>query len=174
MAGIIPIPTTRVGDYFIRQRLVSQAQNDQLDLFRLQNQISTGHRMQLPSENAPAALRAINLQRLLDRKGQIQTNVQANNNFLSAAETNLSSVADLLINVRAETVGIAGTLSSDDARQTLIQQIDQALRTLVDTGNAKYQNQYLFSGSRSQDLPYTYDGLTVQYNGNEGVLRSFV
>lgn len=174
MSSIIPIPTTRVGDYFIRQRLVGQVQNDQLDLFKLQNQISTGHRLQLPSDDATAALRAINLQRLLDRKGQIQTNVQANNNFLSAAESSLGSAADLLINIRAETVGIAGTLSNADARQTLIQQIDQALNTLVATGNSKYQGQYLFSGSRSQDQPYNYDGYTVQYNGNEGVLRSFV
>lgn len=174
MSSIIPIPTTRVGDYFIRQRLIGQVQNDQLDLFQLQNQISTGNRLQLPSDDAPAALRAINLQRLLDRKGQIQTNVQANNNFLSAAESKLSSAADLLINIRAETVGIAGTLSNADARQTLIQQIDQALNTLVATGNADYQGQYLFSGSRSQDQPYSYDGYTVQYNGNEGVQRSFV
>jgi len=174
MSGIIPIPTTRVGDFFIRQRLVSQMQGDQLDLFRLQNQISTGHRMQLPSEDAPAALRAINLQRLLDRKGQIQTNVQASKSFLGAAETTLKSISDLLINIRAETVGISGTLSNDDARRTLIQQVDAALRTLVDTGNAKYQNQFLFAGSRSQDQPYSYDGFTVQYNGNEGVLRSFV
>ena len=61
MSSIIPVPTTRVGDYFVRQRLVGQVQNDQLDLFKLQNQISTGNRMQLPSEDAPAALRAINL-----------------------------------------------------------------------------------------------------------------
>ena len=150
MSSIIPIPTTRVGDYFVRQRLIGQVQNDQLDLFKLQNQISTGQRLQLPSDDAPAALRAINLQRLLDRKGQIQTNVQANNHFLSAAETNLSSVSDLLINLRAETVGVAGTLSSDAARQTLVQQIDQALETLVATGNAKLQGRYLFAGSRSQ------------------------
>ena len=69
MAGIIPIPTTRVGDLFVRQRLVGQVQHDQLALFRLQNQISTGQRLQLPSDDAPAALRAINLQRLLGSQG---------------------------------------------------------------------------------------------------------
>ena len=84
--SIIPIPTTRVGDLFVRQRLVGQVQNDQLSLFKLQNQISTGKRMQLPSDDAPAALRAINLQRLLDRKGQIATNIQASNQYLGAAE----------------------------------------------------------------------------------------
>jgi flagellar hook-associated protein 3 FlgL len=174
MASIIPVPTSRVGDYFVRQRLIGQVQNDQLDLFKLQNQISTGQRLQLPSDDAPAALRAVNLQRLLDRKGQIQTNVQANNHYLSAAETNLTSVSDLLIRLRAETVGVAGTLSSDAARQTLVQQIDQALETLVATGNAQSQGRYLFSGSRTQVQPYDFSGEFVEYLGNEGVLRSYV
>jgi flagellar hook-associated protein 3 FlgL len=174
MASIIPVPTSRVGDLFIRQRLIGQVQSDQLDLFRLQNQVSTGQRLQLPSEDAPAALRAISLQRLLDRKGQIQTNIQASSGYLSAAESNLGSVSDLLIQLRADVVGISGTLSNEEQRQTLVQQIDQALETLVKTGNAKSQGRYLFSGSQSQVQPYDFNGEFVQYSGNEGVLRSYV
>ena len=174
MASIIPVPASRVGDYFVRQRLVGQVQTDQLDLFRLQNQISTGQRLQLPSEDAPAALRAINLQRLLSRKGQIATNVLANNQFLSAAESNLAAVSDILIKLRADTIGVSGTLSSDSARQTLVQQIDNAIEALVDRGNAQAQGRYLFSGSRAQIQPYDYNGEFVEYFGNEGVLRSYV
>ena len=119
-------------------------------------------------------MRAINLQRILDRKGQIQTNIQASNGYLGAAESNLVTVSDLLIKLRAETVGVAGTLSNDEQRQTLVQQIDQAIETLVATGNARSQGRYLFSGSRSQDQPYGYSGEFVEYSGNEGVLRSYV
>src|SRR3982750_4377126 len=100
--SIIPIPTTRVGDFFVRQRLVGQVQDDQLDLFKLQNQISTGKRLQLPSDDAPAALRAINLQRLLDRKGQISTNIDASNQFLTAAYASLGSVSETLIDLRGQ------------------------------------------------------------------------
>ena len=96
MSRIIPIPTTRVGDFFVRQRLTGQVQLDQLALFRLQNQVSTGRRLQLPSDDAPAALRAINLQRLLDRKGQIRTNLQASNFYLSAAENSLGVISQQL------------------------------------------------------------------------------
>lgn len=174
MASIIPIPTTRVGDYFVRQRLVGQLQNDQVDLFRLQNQISTGQRLQLPSDDAPAALRAINLQRLLDRKGQIQTNVQASNHFLSAAYSNLTEVSNKLIELRAETVGIAGTLSNEEQRLSLVNRIDRAIEILMAAGNAKSQGRYLFAGSRSQDQPYDFNGEFVKYFGNEGVLRSYV
>lgn len=174
MSSIIPVPTSRVGDYFVRQRLVGQVQNDQLDLFKLQNQISTGQRLQLPSDDAPAALRAIVLQRLLDRKAQIQTNVQANNQYLSASYSKLGSVSDMLIDLRGDVVGIAGTTSTPEARQTLIQRIDQVLESIVANGNAQSQGRYLFAGSSAQTQPYDYNGEYVEYSGNEGSLRSYV
>src|SRR3954469_3946145 len=110
--SIIPIPTTRVGDLFIRERLVGQAQSDQLSLFKLQNQISTGKRMILPSDDAPAALRAINLQRLLDRKGQIATNVSSSNKYLTMADTKLQGVSDTLINLQGQAISVAGNLTN--------------------------------------------------------------
>src|SRR3954464_8612143 len=113
MSSIVSIPTSRIGDLFVRERLVGQIQNDQLDLFKLQNQISTGKRLQLPSDDAPAALRAINLQRLLDRKGQIQTNILSSSSYLTAAESNLNSVTGVLNELRGSVVGVSGTLSSD-------------------------------------------------------------
>ncbi|MEX0642980.1 MAG: hypothetical protein WD468_09790 [Pirellulales bacterium] len=174
MSRIIPIPTTRVGDFFVRQNLVQQVQSDQLGLFQLQSQISTGRRLQLPSDDAPAALRAINLQRLLDRKGQIATNLQSSRFYLSAAETSISTVSQLLSNIRGEALGVAGTLADNEARQTVVQQIDQALKTLVATSNSKLQGRYLFSGSRSQTQPFSFDGQFVEYFGNDGTLRSYV
>ena len=128
MASIIPVPTTRVGDYFVRQRLIGQMQNDQLDLFRLQNQISTGRRLQLPSDDAPAALRAINLQRLLDRKGQVQSNVLANNHFLSAAEAQLDRRLGHIDRAAGEdTLAFREHLSTNEDRQQAIDDIDIAL-----------------------------------------------
>ncbi|GAG52023.1 unnamed protein product, partial [marine sediment metagenome] len=73
MGSVIGIPTTRVSDLFIRQRLMSQVQADQLDLFKIQMQLSTGYRFNVPSEDADAAQRVISLQRLLERKDQVET-----------------------------------------------------------------------------------------------------
>ena len=52
MARITPIPTTRVSDTLAQQRLLNQLQTDQVDILRLQQQISTGRRIQLLSEDA--------------------------------------------------------------------------------------------------------------------------
>src|SRR4029079_11763614 len=105
MSRIIPIPTTRVGDFFSRQRLSDQIHGDQLDLFRLQNQVSTGQRLQVPSDDAPAALRAINLQRLLDRKGQIKNNLQSSSFYLTSADSAIGSVTGQLTELRGEVIG---------------------------------------------------------------------
>jgi flagellar hook-associated protein 3 FlgL len=174
MSRIIPVPTSRVGDFFIRQRLSEQVQSDQLALFRLQNQISTGQRIQLPSEDAPAALRAINLQRLLDRKAQVQTNLQASNFYLESAWNTLGRASDELSRLRAEALGAADTLSTEAQRQTVIQQLDQTLKFLVDTANSKAQGRYLFAGSRTGTQPYAFNGTFVEYFGNERDLRNFV
>lgn len=174
MSRIIPIPTTRVGDFFVRQRLSGQVQADQLALFRLQNQVSTGQRLQLPSDDAPAALRAINLQRLLDRKSQIQTNLEASNFYLATAESMLGQASQELTKLRGQVLGVSGTLATDDQRRAVIQQLDRTLQFLVDTGNAKAQGRFLFSGSRSTTQPYDYNGSFVEYFGNERNLRNYV
>jgi flagellin-like hook-associated protein FlgL len=174
MSRIIPIPTTRVGDFFVRRRLTEQVQGDQLALFKLQYQISTGQRMQLPSDDAPAALRAINLQRLLDRKSQIETNLQSSNLFLGAAENTISRLTDGLIALRGEILGVANTVATDDQRQTVIQQLDRTLQSLVDAANSKAQGRYLFAGSRAAQQPYDYHDGFVEYFGNERDLRNYV
>ena len=66
MTSIIGIPTTRISDLFIRQRMLSQVQADQLSLYRVQNQLASGHRFAAPSEDPVAAMRVM-LRRLLSK-----------------------------------------------------------------------------------------------------------
>jgi flagellar hook-associated protein 3 len=174
MSGIVPVPTTRVGDYFVRQQLVGQIQSDQLDLFRLENQVSTGKRLQVPSDDAPAALRAIDLQRAVQQKTQIQTNVQSSTSALNNADKTLSNVADQLNSIHAAALGVDSTLSTDSARQAVIQQINDALQSLVNLGNSNYKGSYQFAGSLTKSQPYQLNGDFVQYSGNEQALNNFV
>ena len=71
MTNIVGIPTTRVSDLFIRQRLLQQMQYDQRELVRLQTQLGTGRQFQLPGEESVAAMRGMGLQSLLERKEQV-------------------------------------------------------------------------------------------------------
>jgi len=173
MSGISSIPTTRISDLYAGQRLTQQYQADQIDLFRLQNQISTGQRIILPSDDGPAALRAITLQRILERKSQLETNVQTGQSFLAATDTALGDIAKSLGDLRGAALGVAGTTSSLQERRAVIEEVDRTIEQLVQTGNRKFRGRFLFSGSQTSTQPYRLDGTYVQYLGNEKQLNSY-
>jgi flagellin-like hook-associated protein FlgL len=173
MARIAPVPTTRVSDILANLRLQQQLQADQRDLFRLQSSISSGQRISLPSEDAPAARRAISIQRLLERKEQVQTNFLTNQSYLSATDNALAGVSGQLADMRGLALSVIGTTTTDTQRQAAIKQIDEALQGLTDVGNQKFRGRYLFTGSQTTVQPFEFDGTFLRYSGNEKDIRAF-
>ncbi len=98
MAGIYPIPVGRSSDALLTRRMMFQLQSEQKRLLHVEQQVVTGRRFQLPSEDAPAANRAVSLQRILEGKRQQQTNLSATQSYLDATDTALGGVADVIAN----------------------------------------------------------------------------
>jgi len=173
MAGLVPIPNTRISGLLVRQRLTQQFQSDQIDLFRLQDQISTGQRIILPSDDAPAALRAISLQRLIERKGQLDTNVRTGQSFLAATDSALTNISGLLGDIRGQTLGVAGTTNTQQERDAVRAVVDRTIGQLVQTGNLNFRGRFLFAGSQTNVEPYAFDGTSVEYRGDDQSIRSY-
>lgn len=173
MADVIPIPSSRVSGYLLRTRLTQQMQRDQVDLFRLQEQIATGRRIALPSDDGPAALRAIALQRMIDRKQQLSSNIRIGQQFLAITDDALKDVADQLSEIKAATIGIAGTITTDQQREQAIADINRYLEQLVNIANRQYLGRNLFGGSTSSSQPYAIVNGNVVHNGDAGTIRNF-
>ncbi len=174
MPSIIPIPTTRVSDYFVRQRLLSQIQLDQREIFRLQTSISTGRRLHAPSDDAPAAARIIDMQGLLERKQQLKTNLVTGQSYLDASDSAIQGVSGLLAELRGVALSVADTISSDTQRQAAASQVKRGLEELIDIGNRLFRGRYLFAGSRTTQRPFEQlvTG-AIRYNGDDTSLSSY-
>ncbi len=174
MASIIGIPTTRVSDLFVRQRLLNQVQSDQSAMFRLQMQLSTGRRFELPSEAPVAAMRVMSLQGLLERKTQLASNLTTNQSYLSNTDVALGNVANNMAEVRGTALSVLGTLATDDQRRAAAQQVGQAIQQLTDTANQRFRGRYLFAGTHTSLRPFASlaEG-AIRYDGNEGRMNSF-
>ncbi|MGA2059302.1 MAG: flagellar hook-associated protein FlgL [Thermoguttaceae bacterium] len=171
--SIIGIPTTRLSDLFVRDQLLNQLQSNESDLFKIQTQLSTGYRFQSISDDPVAALSVIGLQSLLQRKAQVQSNIDTNQSYLSTTDSALSSVSDLLTQVRATAVGVVGSTATDAQRSAAAQQVEQAIQQLLNTGNQQFRGRYLFSGSENSTAPFQSVGDVVEYAGNEESLSSY-
>jgi flagellar hook-associated protein 3 FlgL len=81
-------------------------------------------------------------------------------------------VANLVSQIRGLAVSLADSTTSETERATGSQEIEGALRQLLDVGNQKFRGRFLFSGS-STDTPFAAQDGLVRYSGNETHLQSF-
>jgi len=174
MSSIIGIPTTRLSNLFVSQRLLSQLRDGQMALFRAETQMSTGHRFQLPSEDPQSALRAMGLQQLLARKVQIKSNVEQNQAYLNVTDQAMATTTNMITELRSVALGVIGSTATDQQRQAAANQVKEALRQLVATGNMKYRGRYLFAGGNTGVSPFSSLGDNyVRYDGDEQHVQTY-
>jgi flagellin-like hook-associated protein FlgL len=170
---VYPVPTTRSNGLLEQTRLLTQLRSDQLDLLRLQTQISTGRRISTPSEDAPAAIRGMALQRLLEQKAQVQVNLATSQSYLSATDAAVAGVSELIAKARGTAVASVGSTSGVAERLAAAEEIRRTLAQLVDVGNQEFRGRHLFAGARTEVAPFSRAGEYVVFRGNRGELRSF-
>lgn len=175
MAAINPISTGRASDLLVRQRLLGQLHTIQSDLLRAQDQLATGLRLTSPSDDAPAAVRAMTLQRLLEQKQQFRSNLSTGQSFLGASENAGAAAAEVLIQIRGLAVTAADGATSDNQRRAAAAEIRNALGRILTIGNTQYRGRYVFGGTDTTRPPYELVGNgRVAYHGNANHLSSFV
>lgn len=171
--NILPVPSSRISDSFVRQQLLEQMQQQQQSLTKLQNEISSGSQLTLPSDNAPAAIRAVGLQSQLAQNQQYATNLSTNSSYLSASDSALGQVDTLLTNVQGIALGATGSTASDASRQAAAQQVQNSMSQVMSLANTIFDGRYLFAGSQTNVQPFVLSNAGIQYQADNTSLQSY-
>ena len=171
--AVYPIPVGRSSDALLTRRLLTQMQAEQKRLLQVEQQLGTGRRIQLSSEDPSSAGRAVTLQRMLEYKVQLQTNLSAGQSFLGATDTALGSVSNLLSEARGLAIQAADSTTSDMERQAITLQIRSTVQQMFNIGNQTFRGRYLFGGTKSTSQPFEMSGQYVAYQGNDQVYRTY-
>ncbi len=131
----------------------------------LQRQISSGVRIEKPSDSPTGAVKVI---RNNDQLSQIDTylkNIQSGLSFLNQTTFALQSIQDEVVNV----VGKLEELNNPINQQNMslyADMIENSLRLLVDVSNSKADGKYIFGGTDQSGKPFVYssDGQTIEQN----------
>ena len=129
MTSIIPVPVLRSSDILVQQRMLGHVQSNQLDLLTLQAQLASGRRVQRPSEDAPASVQGVKLQRLLEQKTQSRRNLESTRSFLSLSESAVSQASDLIIDIRGVVLSMVDTVRTDTEREIVFADVRVASTT---------------------------------------------
>lgn len=157
----------RISTSQIFEQSLAAMLQQQTNVARSQNQISTGERIISPSDDPAGTVQALNLQRELGLTEQYIANANAATTRLQNEESVLDSSANILQRIRELAVqGLNATNTADDRKaiSTEIKQLNQQLLAQANTRDAN--GDYLFSGFSAGVQPY--ESLSGIYQGDEG------
>lgn len=171
-ASFYPTTVGRVSNSQSITRLLFQVNTDQGAVQKLQSALSSGRRIERPSEDPSAAIRALAAQRSLEFKNQVVDNLKSANTVLGASEANLAEAQSLLNAMRGLALESSGNVLSNDERTANADQINNAVQRLVELGNSKFRDQYVFGGSAINTPPLAMVNSAVRFNGGEQTLST--
>jgi flagellar hook-associated protein 3 FlgL len=159
----------RITNNMVSGRIISDLQARYAAMADTQLQISTGRRVNQPSDDPTAAAQErLRLSELSQIKGS-QSSVASAQTALNASESSLEGVRSVLS--RANELALAGangSLSQAD-RVTIANEIDQLIKSAKDSMNTKVGDSYIFAGTKSDTAPYA-DATGDAYQGDGGAL----
>jgi flagellar hook-associated protein 3 FlgL len=142
----------------------------QSKLLKTQLQLSSGKRVNNPSDDPAGAARILDLQQGAAITRQYQANILAGQSRLELEDAVLASVTNSLQRARELAVGgLNGTQSIED-RTAMAKEIRQITDEVMALANTKDANgDYLFSGFQTQTAPFSTNGSgTYTYSGDQG------
>lgn len=144
---------------------LADLQRIQSELFKIQTQITTGTKVNNPSDD-PVAFRKINnLSAQINQKNQYSDNIQDGMGWLNNNSVILQEVENILTELIDLSTETAQGIITSAERVNVAAQVDNLLRELVDTANSKYLGKYIFGGDN-----YLTEAFSINLSG--GVISS--
>jgi len=160
----------RISTAQIYDRGVNAIDQQQATLSRTQQQIASGKRITVPSDDPIGSAQALTLSQAKNRIAQYGANIDAAKDALAQNDSILGQIGDLVSSLHAVAIQGANSALNDTDRASLAGDVAGQLQQLLGLVNSQDgDGHYLFSGYASDALPFvTAASGAVSYNGDQG------
>ncbi|MDH0098991.1 flagellar hook-associated protein FlgL [Ectopseudomonas hydrolytica] len=140
------------------------------ELGKLMQQMATGKRILLPSDDPIASVRVLRVQREEASLEQFRKNIANVSGSLSTQEANLKSTSDSMLNVRDLLLWAANGSNTSEDLAAMAGELSIIEDTIFSFANVRdEEGRYLFSGTLSDTPALSFDAATQTYSltGND-------
>ena len=135
------------------------------ELGKLMQQMATGKRILLPSDDPIASVRVLRVQREEASLEQFRKNIANVSGSLSTQEANLKSTSDAMLNVRDLLLWAANGSNTSEDLAAMAGELSIVEDTIVSFANVRdEEGRYLFSGTLSDTPALSFDAATQTYS----------
>ena len=162
----------RITQNMMSTSLLADIQRNNVALARTSQQISSGKRISSAADDPVGATRALGLKSSMSANVGYQAAAEATTGWTQTTEGALSSIVDIVQGTRELIVEANNDTLQPSDRQKLAAKLGEMLEQVKATANARYGDQYVLSGQKSNVPPYA-GGVSDAYSGDTGsVIRT--
>lgn len=112
-------------------------------------QLSSGKKIQKPSDNPIIAVRALKFRTDVKEIEQYKTNANDAISWISVTEQAVTNVTDIMKRIRDLAVQSSSSTYNLDNRKNAIAEVEQLMAQFMNEGNATYAGRHIFSGYKT-------------------------
>lgn len=166
----------RVTSGMMSMQMLSNLNRNLNRMDNMSNQISTGRKINKPSDDPVGVTYALRYRAELAANEQYQTNTDAAVSWLDTTDSNMQQALDVIKRLKELAIqGSNGTLSGSDLEAVNLE-VDELKNHLVDIGNTQIRGKYIFNGETYDQMPYQLSGSVTEFadveTDNGGVIYS--
>ncbi|WP_432662664.1 flagellar hook-associated protein FlgL [Wukongibacter baidiensis] len=121
-------------------------------------QISTGKRINSPSDDPIGTSRALRLRSDVSQIEQYERNTSAATSWLDITESATTDLYNILHKAKELTVKGASETYAPEDRNTIADEMEQLKQQIIQIGNSTYTGRYIFSGFQTDEKTFNDDG----------------
>jgi len=145
---------TRVSSSLRAFQLMSQLQSHSMRLFEAEQRLATGRQLLSVSDDPITAEKIARANQSLQTQQQILNNLGFADSFLSATDSSIVELGDLINEARSIASAQASSTQSADERAAQAVAIDGIINQLLNIGNRQFRGIQLFGGRDTQRPPF--------------------
>lgn len=162
----------RVSNLMRGNRLGSALARNQSLLSGVENELTTGRRLNKVSDDVGDGSVAQSIRKTLERRIAYADNLTAANDQLSEVDSNLGEVADLMRQAQTLASANVGSDTTPEARDAAAAQIDSIYNQMLSLANTQSNGVFLYGGDRSTAAPFVEQNGGIRWVGSSTVLSN--
>ena len=139
----------RITNNMLINNMLNNLNNNLNRMNKYQNQLATGKKISLPSDDPIVASRALKLRTDVAEIQQYKRNVDDANSWMDITETTLGQMGDVMHRVRELAVQAGNGTNTPEDLDKIKQEMEQLKVQMVHLANTTYAGRYIFSGFKT-------------------------
>lgn len=161
----------RVTNSMVANQVTFNMQRSLQRFLDLQSGVSSGRRINKPSDDPLGTLRDLDYRTELSKIEQYRKNISQGSNWMSTYDSVLADVKDLVSSAKEIAVSMANETYDESARGAAANEVQSIFDQIMQLANTQLDGRQMFSGFKTKVQPFEFSSQGVVYQGDSGSIE---